>query len=158
MRGRGAQLKSRLLLLDPDVLAKSLEKLLEREAAGEVIAEGLLQTFSDYVKAGSSDQQAAQRLLFHHDRKDVKCLFEKAQTRSTVRKFVEETLLATMASGSHLSSAFHGPADRSPPLLATMASGSHLSDGWPHSSSLQQSEIINRHSSMSAKRVPVRAN
>jgi S-DNA-T family DNA segregation ATPase FtsK/SpoIIIE len=86
-------------LLDPDVLAKSLEKLLEREAAGEVIAEGLLQTFSDYVKAGSSDQQAAQRLLFHHDWKDVKCLFEKAQTRSTVRKFVEETRQAMKFAG-----------------------------------------------------------
>ena len=78
-------------LLDPDVLKDSLKKLLEKEAAGEVVAEGLIQSFSDYVKADSTDRQAAQRLLFGHDWKDVKGLFEKAPTKSTVRKFVEET-------------------------------------------------------------------
>lgn len=86
-------------LLDPDVLAKSLEKLFEKEAAGDVIAGGLVHVFSDYVKAGSTDQQAARRLLFDHDWKDVKGLFEKAPTKSTVRKFVEETRRALKFAG-----------------------------------------------------------
>ena len=86
-------------LLDPEMLAKSLEKLFEREAAGEVITDGLVQTFSDYVKASSTDQQAARRLLFDYDWKDVKGLFEKAPTKSTVRKFVEETRRALQFAG-----------------------------------------------------------
>ena len=64
-------------LLEPDVLAKSLEKLLEMEAGGEVIAEGLVQSFSEYVKADSTNQDVAQRLLFDHDWNDVKRLFQK---------------------------------------------------------------------------------
>ncbi len=87
-------------LLDPDVLVKSLEKLLEKEASGEVIADGLVQVFSDYVKTGSTDQQAARRLLFDYDWKDVKKLFEKAPTKSTVRKFVEETRRALKFAGA----------------------------------------------------------
>jgi S-DNA-T family DNA segregation ATPase FtsK/SpoIIIE len=78
-------------LLDPELMANSLEKIIEKEAAGEVFAVGLIQSFSDYVKADSTDQQAARRLLFNYDWRDVKGLFEKAQTKSTVRKFVEET-------------------------------------------------------------------
>lgn len=78
-------------LLDPGDLTKSLEKLLEKEAAGDVIAKGLVQTFNDYVNADSTDQRAAQRLLFDYDWVDVKRLFEKSPTKATVRKFVEET-------------------------------------------------------------------
>jgi S-DNA-T family DNA segregation ATPase FtsK/SpoIIIE len=102
-------------LLDPDVLAKSLEKLLEKEAAGEVIADGLVQAFSDYVKAESIDQPAAQRLLFDHDWRDVKGLFEKAPKKSTVRKFVEETRRALRFAGTE-------PTDDDDALLAELAS------------------------------------
>jgi DNA segregation ATPase FtsK/SpoIIIE, S-DNA-T family len=86
-------------LLDPDTLAKSLQKLLAKEAAGDVIPEGLAKVFSDYVSAGSSDPQAARRLLFDYDWKDVKVLFEKGSTKSTVKNFVEETRLALEFAG-----------------------------------------------------------
>jgi S-DNA-T family DNA segregation ATPase FtsK/SpoIIIE len=91
------------LLLDPDVLAKSLEKLLEKEASGEVIPDGLVQVFSEYVKTGPTDQQAARRLLFAHDWKDVKGLFEKTPKSSSVREFVEETRRALKFAGAELS-------------------------------------------------------
>lgn len=87
------------LLLNPDTLAKTLDKLLEKEANGEVIPDGLVKAFSDYVKGRSTDQQAARRLLFRHDWKDVKGLFEKAPTKSTVRRFIEETKLALHIAG-----------------------------------------------------------
>jgi S-DNA-T family DNA segregation ATPase FtsK/SpoIIIE len=86
-------------LLDPGVLKDSLKKLLEKEAIGEVVVEGLVQSFSDYVQAESTNQQAAKRLLFDYDWKDVKGLFEKAPTKSTVRKFVEETRQALQFAG-----------------------------------------------------------
>jgi S-DNA-T family DNA segregation ATPase FtsK/SpoIIIE len=89
-------------LLDPAVLAKSLEKLLEKEAAGEVIAHGLVQSFSKYVKADSTDQNAARQLLFDHDWKDVKDLFEKLPSKSIVRKFVEETRQVIQFAGKEL--------------------------------------------------------
>lgn len=91
------------ILLDPDVLVRSLEKHLEKEASGEPVADGLTQAFTDYVKANSTDQQAARRLLFEFDWKDVKALFEKTPTKRSVRRFVDDTRHVVKIAGIELS-------------------------------------------------------
>lgn len=86
-------------LLDPEVLEKSLERIVEKTASGEPLPDGLVEAFGDYVKAAPNDQQAARRLLFDHDWKDVRRLFDKARTKSAVKKFVEETKQALHIAG-----------------------------------------------------------
>lgn len=89
-------------LLDPQNLDDSLLKLKESAAKGNPNPTGFLEAVTAYVEGDSSDPKPAEDLFFGFDWTVTKTLFEKAPTKSSARKFVEETKQALNFKGIEL--------------------------------------------------------
>jgi DNA segregation ATPase FtsK/SpoIIIE, S-DNA-T family len=89
-------------LLDPESLAESLLKLKESAANGLPSPTGFLEAVAAYVEGDGSDSKPAKDLFFVFDWSSTKTLFEKTPTRSSTRKFVEETKQALNFKGIQL--------------------------------------------------------
>jgi S-DNA-T family DNA segregation ATPase FtsK/SpoIIIE len=80
------------ILLDPDDLIKALLKQRDKIAIGEQhVPDEVIQAFAHYANAEPSDHAPAHTLFFEHDWRDVKKFFEKTSSKTSIRKFVEET-------------------------------------------------------------------
>jgi S-DNA-T family DNA segregation ATPase FtsK/SpoIIIE len=89
-------------LLDPENLAESLLKLKEAAAKGIPTPTGFLEAVTAYVEGDGSNPKPAQDLFFGFDWTVTKTLFEKSPTKSSTRKFVEETKQALNFKGIQL--------------------------------------------------------